>query len=184
MAFTASLCATMRIWGVTHFPPERLFSLLLTLLLWSATCSGVTSAKKADPRISKTSFENRLHGLFYFKDSEIILAYDRDRGVLHRSTDAGEQWEAVEEIPEGKVADLWQHPYDGNKAYVLSSGHHHWYTNDQGITWKEFETAASPTRRSPLSFHAKDSNKIIFHGDACQSFFECDEVVSCAMLLS
>lgn len=171
----------MRIWDASsHLPPQRLLSLLLSILLFTTTSLlGLASAKESSPKISSTVFDNSLHGLFYFKDSEVLLAYDRDVGILHRSTDAGEHWEAVKDIPKGKVAELWQHPYDHKKAYVLSGGHQHWYTHDRGESWTKFETAASPSpSRAPLSFHAGDSDKIIYIGVACRGFFDCDDVVS------
>lgn len=179
MDLTELSVATMRIWDASHLPRQRLFPLLFGLLLFTTSLVDIASAKKSSPKISRTDFENPLHGLFYFKDSEVVLAYDSRVGELHRSIDAGEHWKAVKDIPRGRVAELWQHPYDRNKAYVLSGGHRHWYTHDRGETWTPFKTAATPSlSRPPLSFHAGDSDKIIYLGIACHGLFDCEEVVS------
>jgi photosystem II stability/assembly factor-like uncharacterized protein len=165
-------------WNASRVPLPALFRLLLGLLCLTSLIGG-TLAKDSKPKISKTTFEHRLRGLFYFQNSNVVLGYDRRAGVLHRSADAGEHWTKVDSIPAGKVASLVQHPFDAKKAYVLSSGHHHWRSDDRGETWHEFISAASPSELRPtLSFHASDSNKIIFHAEACRNFFECDEVVS------
>lgn len=168
----------MKIRDRSRLPLRWLLRLLFTVQLSTILLSALASARDAAPRISKTAFKHKLHGLFYFEDTDIILAFDQEARVVHRSTNAGEEWAAVDEIPEGEVADIWQHPYDKNRAYVLSAGHKHWYTNDQGETWHSFDTGASPSwSRLPLSFHAGDSDKIIFQGKACTSIFDCDEVV-------
>lgn len=178
MLFIEWLHATMRIGDASHLPAARRFPLLLAILFAATSLLlDVTFARDAaGPRISRSAVD--LHGAFYFQDSETVLAYDRDAGVLYRSTDAGEHWDQVKSIPEGEVGDLWQHPYDPNRAYVLSPGHRHWYTKDQGQTWHEFETDASPGPwKAPLKFHASDSDKIIFQGDSCAGFFDCEEIV-------
>lgn len=176
----------MRLWHASRIaspppPPPRLplLSLLVTLLAAAAfTRSAFASAKNAGPRITKTAFEHRFDGLSYFEGSDVVLAYDPKFGVVHRSTDAGEDWKTVEDIPKGQVAELRQNPFDRNKAYVLSTGHRHWRTDDRGETWHPFKTSASPSpRRSTLNFHAGDTDKVIFMAEECQNLlFDCDEV--------
>ena len=167
-------------------PPSlapRLLPSILALLLFGSICINPSLAKESGPSITKTSFDHLPAGLFYFEDSEVILLHDQHTGTLTRSANAGETWESVATIPKGKARSLWQHPFDNQKAYMLSAGHEHWYTHDRGETWTRFDTAASPSPwREPLTFHAGDPDRILFQAEACKSFFECDEVVSLSRL--
>ncbi|KAI9759160.1 MAG: vacuolar protein sorting/targeting protein PEP1 [Chaenotheca gracillima] len=166
----------MRLRGLPH-APAGLFSLALTFLLAISVLPGGAVAKKSKPDISKNVFENRVTEPFYFEDSDNLLILEQTARIVYRSEDAGKTWEPIEDDTKGRVHALVRHPYDNKKAYALSSAHQHWYTNDQGKTWKEFKTAAVPSPwRQPLSFHAGDSNKIIFQAQACQGLFDCDEV--------
>ncbi|KAL8726899.1 MAG: hypothetical protein Q9181_005890 [Wetmoreana brouardii] len=140
--------------------------LLALQLLWL----GPTAAKKDKPEISSHKFDNAPSNFFYFDDSNTILLHDREGGVVHRSEDAGKTWDKVD--IEGKAWDLWRHPQDNRKAYILGKGSTHWHTNDQGKTWKDFEIPNPKARpslfRAPLAFHAKDSNKVLIHGEICR----------------
>jgi len=148
---------------------EHALSLLILLLL----CS-VLQAKKDSPRVTKTKFDNSLTNLFYFDDTDTLLVQDREAGNVYRSTDAGESWDLVDGIREGQALDLWQHPYDNKVAYVLGIKHTHWATRDRGQSWHSFDVDALPTRlRAPLSFHADDSDKVLFHGRQCKGVWDC-----------
>ncbi|SLM40665.1 signal sequence binding protein [Lasallia pustulata] len=150
-------------------PPTMLILPLVILLsVWCAHA-------KDGPRISSTSFDNPPSNLFYFEDTDILLMQDRDAGNVWRSEDAGETWERVKDVDDGEAWDLWKHPYDNKVAYVLGMETRHWVTEDQGKSWRTFETEATPTLfRPPLSFHAGDSSKVLMHGQAC-SGWECKE---------
>ncbi|KAI9681132.1 MAG: vacuolar protein sorting/targeting protein PEP1 [Caeruleum heppii] len=149
---------------------------LLAISVSLSYLSDPVIAKKSEPRVTKNTFSELPAGLTYFPDSDVILVHDRLKGEILRSKDAGETWDTAD-IPESKAAGLERHPFDPNVAFVLSAGHHHWYTPDRGESWKQFKTAASPSPwRNPLRFHASDPKKIIFQAEACQSFFECDEI--------
>lgn len=138
---------------------------LVTLLL---LCS-MLHAKKTSPRITETKFDNPPSNLFYFDASDTLLLQDRDAGNIHRSTDAGESWGLVDGISDGQAWDLWRHPFDNKVAYILGLKHTHWVTKNQGESWTEFKIDATPTLfRPPLSFHAGDSNKVMFHGQSCR----------------
>ena len=136
-------------------------------------CS-VLQAKKDSPRITKTKFDNPLSNLFYFDDTDTLLVQDREAGNIYRSADAGESWDLVDGVEKGQAWDLWQHPYNNKVAYILGVKHKHWVTKDRGESWKSFEVDAFPTRlRAPLSFHAKDSDKVLFHGRKCKGTWKC-----------
>ncbi|KAI9740380.1 MAG: vacuolar protein sorting/targeting protein PEP1 [Cirrosporium novae-zelandiae] len=139
-------------------------------------------AKKDGPRIVKTPFENPVSSLFYFDDSDSLLMLDRAAQNVYRSGDAGESWKLVEQDSDttrpikGQALDIFQHKYDNKKAYILSDGDTHWKTNDQGKTWKPFQMPAMPLGfRSPFSFHAGNSDKLMFTGAECEGF-QCEEL--------
>ncbi|ETN44386.1 uncharacterized protein HMPREF1541_10566 [Cyphellophora europaea CBS 101466] len=130
-------------------------------------------AKKDGPTITGKEFEQPLEGLFYFDDSDVILGRDADAGDVWRSPDAGETWHKVEgEGQEGKAWDLWPHPWDKHRAYILGAGEDHWITTDRGETWRKFNSKSSPDifRASPLNFHGRDAKKVIWNGETCAGF--------------
>ncbi len=146
---------------------------LVVLLL---LCSSI-QAKGGSPRITKTKFENPLSNLFYFDDTDVLLVQDREAGNVHRSADAGESWDLVDGVEEGQAFDLWLNPFNNKVAYILGMKHKHWVTRDRGETWASFEIDASPSRlRPPLSFHAGESDKVLFHGRKCKGSWRCEDV--------
>ena len=149
--------------------------LVLLHLLWL----NPAAAKKEKPDISSHEFDNAPSNFFYFDDSNTILLHDREGGYVHRSEDAGKTWDKVG-IEEGEASDLWRHPHDNQKAYIMGKGSTHWHTNDQGKTWQDFEipNARPSLFRAPFAFHAKDSGKVLIHGATCRiaGFVDCKEV--------
>ncbi|KKY25984.1 putative vacuolar protein sorting protein [Phaeomoniella chlamydospora] len=145
---------------------------LLTLLQFSS----FASAKNDGPRISSKAFEHPLENIFYFDDSDVVLGHDRDTNSVWRSPDAGETWDIVQgDGQKGAAWDVWSHPWDNKKAYILGLEHKHWKTDDRGKTWTSFETEATPSLfREPFSFHGRDSERVIFHGQLCEGWI-CDE---------
>ena len=146
-------------------------TLILTLLPW------LSHAKKDGPRIASAKFDEPLMNLFYFDDSETLLGQDKGEGTLWRSTDAGESWkEITDDEISGNVWDIWPHPYNNQRAYVLGLSHTHWITNDQGKTWSRFSTeATSSLGAAPLSFHGRDPKKVIWQGQICDGIFDCED---------
>ncbi|KAF1809627.1 vacuolar protein sorting/targeting protein 10 [Eremomyces bilateralis CBS 781.70] len=124
--------------------------------------TGVLSDSK-EPGITDQKFDERPADLFYFDDSETILTIERRRGVIHRTKDAGEKWEVVDDIPTGEPFAVLGHPYDKTLAVALGKRKKHWITRDRGETWKQFTSSKSPSLANPLSFHGSDSNRILFH---------------------
>ncbi|KAK5556632.1 vacuolar protein sorting/targeting protein PEP1 [Exophiala xenobiotica] len=143
-------------------------SLALLLLLSSPQ---PTQAKKDGPTITSTKFEHALENVFYFDDSNIILAQDRDLNSIWRSADAGETWKEVTgDDQSGNAWDLVAHPWDNQRAYILGLGSEHWITTDRGETWRRFTTQGAGLalfRPSPLSFHGRDAKKVIWNGEQC-----------------
>ena len=140
--------------------------LLPLVILFSVWCA---HAKKDGPRITKTKFDSAPANLFYFDNSDVILLQEK-LGNVWRSDDAGESWARIEDIDEGKAWELWQHPYDNQVAYTLGLEDVHWVTKDQGKSWRSFKTGdATPSLyRSPLRFHAGDSDKVLLQGQMCK----------------
>ena len=147
-----------------------------TLLL---TCApNPTLAQKDGPTISPSrKFDNALENVFYFDDSDVILGFDKETGNVFRSPDAGETWKRVE--GQGQVDnawDLWPHPYDNQRAYIIGISREHWVTTNQGESWRKFDSQSSPDlfRTTPMNFHGRDPKKVIWNGEICKGL-SCDQ---------
>ncbi|RCI00049.1 vacuolar protein sorting/targeting protein PEP1, partial [Rhizopus azygosporus] len=118
--------------------------------------------------VSNHGFDKLPSKFFYFKDSEVVLWLDANSHTLYRSENQGKEWNQVEDIDK-TATYLYEHPYDNDRAYVLSSGTTHWKTVDKGRTWQEFHTRSEPgSSSSHLSFHAERSGYILFSGVSCK----------------
>ena len=90
-------------------------------------------AQKDGPAITSNKFDYALDNLFYFDDSDVILGIDKETGNIWRSPDAGESWKQVEGQGQKNHAwDLWPHPYDSSRAYILGVGSDHLITTYRG----------------------------------------------------
>ena len=151
-------------------------TLLLTLLTLLLSAPWQSLAKKDAPTITFTKFENPLLNIFYFDDSDVLLGLDAEVGKVFRSTNAGRDWKVVDENGQERVWDVYPHPYDRNRAYIIGMEHTHWMTTDQGRSWQKFETDAVPYHfRQTLAFHGRDPKKAIFQGQSCAGW-DCREV--------
>lgn len=152
-------------------------SLLVPFLIFQALWIAYALAREQKgPRITKTELDHPPANLFYFDDSDTIILHDREAGVVLRSEDAGEKWNAVKDVEEGGALDVQRHPFDNQIAYVLGGGKQHWITKDQGKSWTKFETEASPSFfKQPLNFHVNDSDKVLLHTQECSGLFDCEE---------
>jgi len=127
-------------------------------------------AKKDGPTITSTKFDDPLESLFYFDDSNVILGHNKETNSIYRSDDAGETWKEVNDSGQsGSAFDLWPHPWDHTRAYILGLGHDHWMTTDRGETWRKFNSGAGLAlfRNNPLSFHGRDAKRVIWNGEVC-----------------
>ncbi|TAQ85300.1 hypothetical protein B7494_g6368 [Chlorociboria aeruginascens] len=146
-----------------------------SLLLSTLLCTNAW-AKRDGPSVKITPFQNVPFDLQYFEDSDVVMFLDPGDRVAHISRDAGETWDKVKGVPEGKVWDLSLHPFDSNRAYIITTEKTHWRTKDRGKTWDEFFTDAPATLfQEPLRFHAGDPDRIIFNGMDCTGLF-CEEL--------
>lgn len=143
---------------------ESTSSLLAILSLLS-----LASAKKNDPEISLTKFDTELRDLWYFDDSNVIIAHDEDLGNVWRSDNAGADWSLIKEA-ENEALAVYPHPYDNQRAYILGADRDHWITTDQGATWSTWNSGhqfAQINNGNPFSFHARDPKKVIWNGQDC-----------------
>lgn len=156
-----------------------LLSLSLCLSLLSSLLSGVAAAKKDKPEISETTFSSIPSGLFYFDDSDVVMATDPRPGIVYRSIDAGKNWAAVKDITEGMVREILYHPFDNRVAVAVGLETEHWISRDRGESWTGFSTVfPAVMNRSPIAFHAGDSERMIFHvADCLLEIFDCTEKV-------
>ncbi|KAJ2868715.1 vacuolar protein sorting/targeting protein PEP1, partial [Coemansia erecta] len=140
-----------------------------TLLLHCFGAIGTAKSVGSAPKITHTYFKEPLAKLLYFKDAAKLLGIDRTNGKVHKSSDSGAHWELVAEIPAGKAARLYAHPFEPKIAYALSADTEHWVTRDEGKTWQAFSSPLPPTSSGerPLSFHADRTGWIMFIGERC-----------------
>jgi photosystem II stability/assembly factor-like uncharacterized protein len=150
------------------------------LLLSTLLCTGAL-AKKDNPSVKSKKFDFVPVRVQYFDDSDVILCENGLAGVVWRSHNAGEDWDKVSGVPEGKAMGVTMHPYDPKRAYIITMDKTHWKTEDRGEHWEEFTVDAVPSifdaKAGILSFHAGDPDKIIFNGMDCAGIF-CTEIVS------
>lgn len=135
------------------------------------------AAAKDAPLVETTDFDSELLNLFYFDDSDVAMFVKFDSEKVYRSEDAGKSWAEQKGM---RTIGIVKNPFDKNVAVALGE-QKHWITYDQGAHWDEFHTEVPPTLSNPLSFHAGDNKKILFHGEAgCPFFSVClGQVSSC-----
>ncbi|GAB7364948.1 hypothetical protein MBLNU230_g5733t1 [Neophaeotheca triangularis] len=137
----------------------------------------LTQAKKNQPAIEETKFDSPPSNLFYFEDSDVVLVTDSEKHTTYRSEDAGVTWKPLQDVTKGEVHQVFKHPFDNQVAIVVGIEREHWITKNQGESWTSFKTDAGPTlARPPLSFHATDSDRILFLSADCTGW-DCDDKV-------
>ena len=147
-------------------------SLLLPALLCTSTV-----AKKDKPSVHAANFPFWPYNVQYFDDSDVLLFEDVNDHIVYRSENAGVDWDKVSDVPYGKMLEMTMHPYDNQRAYIITNERSHWMTKDRGKTWQEFYTDSQASLfREALTFHAVDPDRIIFNGMDCTGVF-CEELV-------
>ena len=132
-----------------------------------------TQAKENSPKVALTKFKSPLVEIFYFDDSDILLGLDPENGKAYRSDNAGGDWKVVDQDGQKDIWTISPHPWDRTRAYLIGRNHDHWMTDDQGKSWRKFETDATPNHFRPsLSFHGRDHKKALFEGQKCKGW-EC-----------
>jgi hypothetical protein len=122
--------------------------------------------------MEETAFKSLPANIFYFEDSDTVLVTDVIPGIVYRSTDAGVKWKQIKDIGEGKIGEVFPHPYSPQTAIAVGDKTTHWISKDRGETWEEFKTKYPVVRGRPLSFHADDPDRIIISTADCRGF-EC-----------
>ena len=153
------------------------------LLLGTLLCASAW-AKKDKPALQSSKFSFIPYNLQYFDDSDVLMFEDGLDHVVYRSENAGETWEKVKQVPEGKLLEISMHPYDNKRAYIITTERSHWMTKDRGKNWEEFYTDSQASIfRMALTYHATDPDRIMFNGMDCTGIF-CEELVSrCSLSL-
>lgn len=148
-----------------------------SVLVSALLCTSSVSAKKDKPSIHLSNFPFWPYNVQYFDDSDVLLFEDGLDHIVYRSTDAGVSWDKVTAVPAGELLEMTMHPYDNERAYIITDKRSHWMTKDKGEHWEEFYTDAQASLfRAALTFHAGDPDRIIFNGMDCTGIF-CEELV-------
>ncbi|KAJ4296183.1 vacuolar protein sorting/targeting protein PEP1 [Kalmusia sp. IMI 367209] len=121
----------------------------------------LAAAKNNAPLVESKDFDSELLNLFYFDDSDVAMFAEFETQKIWRSADAGKTWEEQKDLR--TEAGIIRNPFDKNVAVVLGMTKH-WITYDQGAKWNSFETEMPASMGNPLSFHATDNKKILYHG--------------------
>ncbi|KAE8449229.1 hypothetical protein EG329_008396 [Mollisiaceae sp. DMI_Dod_QoI] len=151
-------------------------SVLCSTLLLTSSLVPSTIAKRDSPSIKETKFPFVPFNINYFDDSDILVFEDGISHDIYRSSDAGESWSKIKGGMEGKVLELAMHPFDKKKAYIITNENTHYKTSDRGENWEEFSaTSLATIFREALTFHAGDSDRIIFNAMDCTGIF-CEEL--------
>jgi len=130
--------------------------LLPTLLAFLAPLG---YAAKDAPLVETTAFDGELVNLLYFDDSPIALVQDLQDGKIWRSPDAGKSWKELKDM---RGLGIMRNPFDAKVALVLGE-EKHFITYDQGETWTDFKTEWPPSPAGPVSWHARDSKKVLLN---------------------
>lgn len=142
--------------------------------------AGVAAKARNELVVNERKFESIPQNLFYFEDSDVVLVTDVLPGIVYRSDDAGSSWSKVGDIDEGQIFQVLQHPYDNSLAVAIGIQTTHWITRDRGNSWTRFTTKfPAVITRPPISFHATDPDRMIFHvADCLMELLDCTEKVS------
>lgn len=147
-----------------------------------AVLAPFAAAKKDEPLVEKTDFGSELLNIFYFDDSDVAMLVELESEKVFRSSDAGKSWDKVKaDGKDMRTIGIVKNPFDKNVAVVLGD-REHFITYDQGEKWNKFTTDEAPSLGNPLSFHASDSKKILYHGGGIDcSFGACLGTVRCCL---
>jgi len=115
---------------------------------------------KDAPLVEAKDFDSELANIFFFDDSDVAILAEIETSKVWRSPDAGKTWEEQKGL---RTLGIIKNPFDKNVAIALGDTKH-WITYNQGEKWTEFETEEPFSLGNPLSFHASDNKKILFHG--------------------
>ncbi|GME22228.1 hypothetical protein GTA08_BOTSDO13400 [Neofusicoccum parvum] len=150
--------------------------MIISKAVWLTALLAIGAAAKSDePTIKKHKFDSPPVGLFFFDDTETALVAEYETSKIWRTTNAGLEWEQIKQpLGENQVATVLHHPYNNKVAVAIGRERKHWYTKDQGETWRGFETDAGAAMHSPISWHADDPERVLFHGaDRCDFLQGC-----------
>ncbi|KAF1959139.1 vacuolar protein sorting/targeting protein 10 [Byssothecium circinans] len=136
--------------------------ILLPALLGLASFA---AAKSGEPLVKDQTFDSELVNIFYFDDSDVAILAELKTFKVWRTENAGKSWDEVKDI---RTIGIFKSPFDNNMAVAVGespdSDSTHWITYDQGKNWKSFKTKYPPSFIGPpLSFHATDKKKILYH---------------------
>lgn len=97
------------------------------------------------------------------------MSLEDETNALWRSDDDGETWNVIDKVSGKNTLDVYPHPFDKKKAYILTIGQDHFVTSDQGKSWQTFSTEWPPSlQRNPLSHHATKPGYVLFTGMKCE----------------
>jgi hypothetical protein len=124
----------------------------------------LAAAKQDQPAVEANPFEHEVVNLVWFDDSDVVLTREIETGIVWRSDSAGKNWKKADISALG----IFKSQFDGRVAVAIGEKTHY-VTYDRGEKWRKFKTEYAPSMAGPpVSFHAGDNEKIMYH-----SFEDC-----------
>lgn len=137
---------------------------ILRALGWLLLASrGIVEAKSEPDIVEANPFPGIPDALYYFEDSETILTIDDNEATLYMSTNGGRDWIRPADVDQRDAIKIFLHPRDNKIAVVTGNNKKHWITEDQGESWRTFETPEVADLYDAISFHYSDPKKMLFH---------------------
>ncbi|QPG76801.1 hypothetical protein FOA43_004195 [Brettanomyces nanus] len=131
------------------------------------------------PKLHTKNFDN-VQNVFYFDDSPVLLLQDFQS--VFQSNDNGVTWDTVELFSQDNdntiPISIRQIDLDNQLGFAFTQSKRHYYTKDQGKSWKHFEIDEEGYTSATVSVNYDKHDYMLF------SFRRCPEVLSVDVLSS
>ena len=131
----------------------------------------VLSGAAYTPEVRLSTHDVLPSAMQYFDDSPTILSLKNDK--LWISHDDGKLFEEVSATKDQHVVSFQIDPFLKDRAFVLTNTKTHFYTENQGKSWKKFDAPIYELKENGMAsvpsieFNAADSNLLIISNYQC-----------------
>ncbi len=124
------------------------------------------------PKIHTKEFK-QIQRLMYFDDSSVIVSHDTS--AFYRSKDNGVNWEKLDlwkDQQDVRVLGLQMIDFDKELGFAFTNRRSQYYTNDHGMSWKQFNIESDNIFYASASVNYADHKKILFRFQVCLQSME------------